>query len=233
MNFGTKSVNVEERKSLGISYGILKLKLMDFAFKKAQTSDKKQLEFFVEDDIPVGEDGYEYEGVFGKRKALNKSGRVGATIYFDTNNETEVNAFVNNFIVVLADKLDCRNELAALDEENFNSLEDYLKKVMKVIGNKYIYLPTKAEEYVSQSTGKTGINRTFKYWGKDKPLIAFPVEGSVVTKDGNTQKIVTKEGKEFIWDKSNQYDYKPFVKPDAEIQEGIAGNSEPSSELPF
>ena len=61
MNFGTKSVNVEERKSLGISYGILKLKLMDFAFKKAQTSDKKQLEFFVEDDIPVGEDGYEYE----------------------------------------------------------------------------------------------------------------------------------------------------------------------------
>lgn len=232
MNFGTKSINVEERKSLGISYGILKLKLMDFAFKTAQ-SGKKQLEFFVEDDIPVGEDGYEYEGVFGKRKALNKSGRVGATIYFDTNNETEVNAFVGNFIVVLADKLDCRNELSALDEENFNSLEDYLKKVMKVIGNKYIYLPTKAEEYVSQSTGKTGINRTFKYWGKDKPLIAFPVEGSVVTKDGNKQILTSADGKTFTWDKDNQYDYKPFVKPDAEIQEGIAGNSEPGSDLPF
>ena len=66
MNFGTKSINVEERKSLGISYGILKLKIMDFNLKTAQ-SGKKMLEFMVEDDNPVGEDGYEYEGVFGKR----------------------------------------------------------------------------------------------------------------------------------------------------------------------
>ena len=41
MSFGTKSVVVEERKSLGISYGILKLALVDFNLKTA-ASGKNQ-----------------------------------------------------------------------------------------------------------------------------------------------------------------------------------------------
>ena len=128
MSFGTKNVQVEERKSLGISYGILKLKLMDFAFKTAQ-SGKKQLEFFVEDDTPVGEDGYEYEGVFGKRKAVNRSGRVGASIYFDIVNDTANIDIILKSLASLADKIGCRAELDAVEANDF---EDYLKKALKV-----------------------------------------------------------------------------------------------------
>ena len=201
---------------------------MDFAFKTAQ-SGKKQLEFFVEDDTPVGEDGYEYEGVFGKRKAVNRSGRVGASIYFDIVNDTANIDIILKSLASLADKIGCRAELDAVEANDF---EDYLKKALKVVGNKYAYFAVKAEEYIS-STGKTGINRTFKTWGKDSPWIIFAVDGSTVVKEGNKQILTSTDGKTFTWDKDNQYDYKPFVKPDADIQADIAGNSEPSSELPF
>ena len=228
MSFGTKNVQVEERKSLGISYGILKLKLMDFAFKTAQ-SGKKQLEFFVEDDTPVGEDGYEYEGVFGKRKAVNRSGRVGASIYFDIVNDTANIDIILKSLASLADKIGCRAELDAVEANDF---EDYLKKALKVVGNKYAYFAVKAEEYIS-STGKTGINRTFKTWGKDSPWIIFSVDGSTVVKEGNKQILTSADGKTFTWDKDNQYDYKPFVKPDAEIQQEIASKDAPADDLPF
>jgi hypothetical protein len=229
MSFGTKNVTVEERKSLGISYGILKLKIMDFNLKAAQ-SGKKMLEFLVEDDNPVGEDGYEYEGVLGKRKAVNKSGRIGASIYIDVDNDTNNTDLILKGLAVLADKTGCRAELDAVEGNDFL---DYMTKAVKVVGNKYVYFVVRAEEYVGQSSGKVGINRTLKTWGKESPWIIFPVDGSVVTKDGNKQILTSADGKTFTWDKDNQYDYKPFVKPDAEIQEGIAGNSEPSSELPF
>ena len=228
MSFGTKNVVNEERKSLGISYGILKLKIMDFNLKAAQ-SGKKMLEFMVEDDNPVGEDGYEYEGVFGKRKAANKSGRIGASIYIDVDNDTNNTDLILKGLAALADKTGCRTELDAIEGSDFL---DYMTKAVKVVGNKYAYFAVKAEEYVS-SAGKTGINRTLKTWGKESPWVIFPVDGSVVTKDGNKQILTSADGKTFTWDKDNQYDYKPFVKPDAEIQEGIAGNSEPSSDLPF
>ena len=228
MSFGTKNVVNEERKSLGISYGILKLKIMDFNLKSAQ-SGKKMLEFMVEDDNPVGEDGYEYEGVFGKRKAANKSGRIGASIYIDVDNDTNNTDLILKGLAVLADKIGCRTELDGIEGSDFL---DYMTKAVKVVGNKYVYFAVKAEEYVS-SAGKTGINRTLKTWGKESPWIIFPVDGSVVTKDGNKQILTSADGKTFTWDKDNQYDYKPFVKPDADIQAGIAGNSEPSSDLPF
>ena len=232
MNFETKNVIIEERKSLGIAYGILKLKLMDFVVKTAQ-SGKKQFIFLVEDDNPVGEDGFEYEGVLGKRKAVNKSGRVDATIYMDTANVTDVNKFVTNFVVVLANKINCRAELAALDEINFNSLEDYLKAAMKVIGNKYVYLPIKAEEYVYN--GKVGINRSFKYWGKDKPLTVFPAESTVI-KEGNVWKLTTPEGVEYIWDKNSPYDYKVAAIPDADqLPTDVSGGTTAPAlnDLPF
>ena len=228
MSFGTKNVVNEERKSLGISYGILKLKIMDFNLKTAQ-SGKKMLEFLVEDDNPVGEDGYEYEGVFGKRKTANKSGRIGASIYIDVDNDTNNTDLILKGLAALADKTGCRTELDATEGSDFL---DYMTKAVKVVGNKYAYFAVKAEEYVS-SAGKTGINRTLKTWGKESPWIIFPVDGSVVTKDGNKQILTSADGKTFTWDKDNQYDYKPFVKPDAEIQEVIAGKSEPSSDLPF
>lgn len=227
MNFGTKNVVNEERKSLGISYGILKLKIMDFNLKAAQ-SGKKMLEFMVEDDTPVGEDGYEYEGVFGKRKAQNKSGRISATIYFDPAIDTATTDSLLKSFATIADKTNCRAELDVVEADN---LEDYLKKAVKVIGNKYAYFAVKAEEYISQSSGKVGINRSFKTWGKESPMIVFAVEGSEVTKDGNVHKLTAKDGKEFTWDKANIYDYKPVVKPDAEIQEEIV--SDPTNNLPF
>jgi hypothetical protein len=228
MSFGTKNVVNEERKSLGISYGILKLKIMDFNLKAAQ-SGKKMLEFLVEDDNPVGEDGYEYEGVLGKRKAANKSGRIGASIYIDVDNDTNNTDLILKGLAALADKTGCRAELDAVEGNDFL---DYMTKAVKVVGNKYVYFAVKAEEYVS-SAGKTGINRTLKTWGKESPWVIFPVDGSTVTKDGNKQILTSADGKTFTWDKDNQYDYKPFVKPDADIQADIAGNSEPSSDLPF
>jgi hypothetical protein len=228
MSFGTKNVTVEERKSLGISYGILKLKIMDFNLKAAQ-SGKKMLEFLVEDDTPVGEDGYEYEGVLGKRKAVNKSGRVGASIYIDVDNDTNNTDLILKGLAALADKTGCRAELDAVEGNDFL---DYMTKAVKVIGNKYVYFAVKAEEYVS-SAGKTGINRTLKTWGKESPWIIFPVDGSTVTKDGNKQILTSTDGKTFTWDKDNQYDYKPFVKPDEDIQADIAANNNPKDDLPF
>lgn len=232
MNFGTKDVQVSQQKSLGISYGILKLKLMDFTVKTAQ-SGKKQFTFLVEDDNPVGEDGFDYEGLtWGKRKATNKSGRIDATIYIDTTNAEDIKKFVINFVVALADKLNCRAELAALDEVDFNSLEDYLKAAMKVIGNKYAYFPIKAEEY--KYNDKIGINRLFKYWGKDKPLTVFSADSTVV-KEGNIFKLTTPEGTEYTWDKSNAYDYKPIATPDADPNTGIttAPTNAINDPLPF
>lgn len=228
MSFGTKNVTVEERKSLGISYGILKLKIMDFNLKAAQ-SGKKMLEFLVEDDNPVGEDGYEYEGVFGKRKAVNKSGRIGASIYIDVDNDANNTDLILKGLAVLADKTDCRAELDAVEGNDFL---DYMTKAVKVVGNKYVYFVVRAEEYVS-SAGKTGINRTLKTWGKESPWIIFPVEGSTVVKDGNKQILTSTDGKTFTWDKDNQYDYKPFVKPDEDIQADITANSDSKSDLPF
>ena len=234
MSFGTKNVVVEEKKSLGISYGILKLKLMDFAFKASTKSpEKKQLEFFVEDDTPVGEDGYEYEGVFGKRKAQNKSGRIAATIYFDPSNDTATTGTLLKSLATLADKTNCRAELDAVETDTF---EDYLKKAFKVVGNKYAYFAIRAEEYISQSSGKVGINRSFKTWGKESPWIIFPVDGSTVTKEGNKQTLTSADGKTFTWDKDNQYDYKPFVKPDADpLPIDVSGTSTAPNlnELPF
>jgi hypothetical protein len=229
MSFGTKNVVVEERKSLGIAYGILKLKIMDFNLKAAQ-SGKKMLEFMVEDDTPVGEDGYEYEGVFGKRKAVNRSGMVGASIYIDVDNDTNNTDLILKGLAVLADRTGCRAELDAVEGNDFL---DYMKKAVKVIGNKYVYFVVRAEEYVSQSSGKVGINRTLKTWGKESPWIIFPVEGSTVVKEGNKQILTSADGKTFTWDKDNQYDYKPFVKPDEEIQANIAANAGTDDSLPF
>lgn len=231
MSFGTKNVVVEERKSLGIAYGILKLKLVDFTLTpSANGSGNHSLQFIVEDDIPVGEDGYENEGIiYGKRKASNKSGRVQFEVPFNITEDAIKIGSLQDSLADLGNKTGCREELDAIVAD---TLEDYLKKVLKVIGNKYAYFVVKADEYINKNTGKAGIRRTFKSWKRDANLIIF-AEDSTVIKEGDTQTITSKDGKTYTWDKNNQYDYKPFVKPDAEIQEGIAGNSEPSSELPF
>lgn len=232
MSYGTKNVVVEEKKSLGIAYGILKLKIMDFNLKAAQ-SGKKMLEFMVEDDNPVGEDGYDLEGVFGKRKALNKSGRVAASIYIDIDNDTANTDLILKSLASLADKTGTR---AALDAIEGNDFLDYMTKAIKVVGNQYAYFVIRAEEYISQSTGKVGINRILKSWGKDSPLIIFPVEGSTVTKEGNIQTLTTKDGKTFTWDKASVYDYKPIAKPDVDpVGSGDTFEAAPpvNNELPF
>lgn len=228
--YGTKNVTVEEKKSLGISYGILKLKIMDFNLKKATSSDKKMLEFLVEDDNPVGEDGYEYEGVFGKRKAQNRQGRVAASIYIDIDKDTAATNIVLKSLASLAEKTNSRTELDAVSGNDFL---EYLTKAIKTVGNKYVYLVVKAEEYINKTTGKVGINRTLKSWGKDAPLIIFPVEGSIVVKNGNTQTITTADGKTYTWDKSNTYDYKPVATPDAEVLNSQVPEAKPTDDLPF
>lgn len=230
MSYGTKDVQVEERKSLGIAFGILKLKIMDFNLKKATSSDKKMLEFFLEDDQPVKDDGYEYEGVFGKRKAQFRQGKAAASIYIDIEKDTAATDLILKSLASLADKTGTR---AALDAVEANDFLDYLTKAIKAVGNQYAYFVVKAEEYINKTTGKVGINRTLKSWGKDAPLIIFPVEGSTVVKDGNTQTITTADGKTYTWDKSNTYDYKPVAKPDAETLNTQSTAPDVTSDLPF
>lgn len=231
MSFGTKNVVVEERKSLGIAYGILKLKWMDFNFRKAMSSDKKQLEIFVEDDNPVGDDGYEYEGFFGKRKALNRTGKVSASIYIDLANDAEnIDSLMKSF-ASLADKTNCREELDKVEADNF---EDYVAKAFKVIGGKYAYFSVKAEEYINKNTGKSGLNRSFKSWGRNAPLTIFPVEGSEVVVTGNTQTITTEDGKTYTWDKNNEYDFKPVAVPDEDpVANAPTADGKPTNDLPF
>lgn len=230
MSFGTKNVTVEERKSLGISYGILKLKLVDFTLTPSSNgSGNHSLQFIVEEDAPVGDDGYEYEGlIYGKRKAQNKSGRIQFEVPFNiTSDEVKLKSLQDS-LADFGNKTGCREELDAITAD---TLEDYLKKILKTLNNKYVYFVIKAEEYINNS-GKVSLKRTFKAWKKDANLIIFSAD-SVVTKEGNKQTLTSPDGKTFTWDKDNQYDYKPFVKPDAEIQQEIASNLNEGDSLPF
>ena len=143
-------------------------------------------------------------------------------------NDTVTTDIILKSLASLADKTGCREQLDAVEADNF---EDYLKKALKVVGNRYAYFLVKAEEYISQSTGKVGINRSFKTWGKESPWIIFAVEGSEVTVTGSIHTLTDVNGKVVTWDKNNVYDYKPIVKPDAEIQEEIT--ADPTNNLPF
>ena len=133
MKFNTKDVSVPGTGvSKSISYGILKLKLMDIVLTpSANGSGNTKLQFLVEDDTPV-EEGYEYEGVFGKRTAQNKSGRIQYEVPFKLE---EDNAKINSLLATFADlanKTNCREELDALGDKD-QKFEDYLKDPLKYI----------------------------------------------------------------------------------------------------
>jgi hypothetical protein len=223
--FGTKEINVEERKSLGIGVGILKLAIMDYNLKTSSTG-KKLLEFIVEDDTPVGADGYEQEGtLYGKVKSTNKSGRAAVTIYFDVTDAATIGTIQRSFATI-ADKVGVRPQLDAITA---SSLEEFLNKAIPVIKGKYAWFMLAGEEYVS-AAGNKGISRMFKTFGKEdtKIMIVRPVEGSVFEGDYNKQTLTT-EGKSLTWERTNPYDYKPLATPDAEPVD----TSNTTNPLPF
>jgi hypothetical protein len=228
---GSKNVKVDEYKSLGIGFGILKLKVMDYALLESTKTGKKRLEFFVEDDNPVGEGGYEYEGALGKHVAANKQGRVGVSIYFDTVNDVaKINEVVRD-LTVIADKIGKRAELDAVEE---NTIEAYLFKAVKIIQGNYVYFVVKAEERLN-ADGKKIVIRTLKSWGKgdSSVIIVKPVEGSELTVEGNVHTLVT-DKKTITWDKSKSYDFKLLDKPDAEPAEDTGKyTSLANDDLPF
>lgn len=235
MKFNTKDVVVPGAGvSKAISYGILKLKLMDLVLTpSANGSGNTKLQFLVEDDNPV-EEGYEYEGVlFGKKTAQNKTGRIQYEVPFKLE-EDEIKR--NSLLATLADlanKINCREEFDALGDKDYQTFESYLKDAIKVVGNKYAYFVVKAEEYLGKEN-KVGLNRSFKAWKRDAGLIIFSAD-STVTVTGNIHKIVSPEGREYTWDKSNMYDYKPIATPDKDPATGIttAATNAINDPLPF
>lgn len=235
MKFNTKDVIVPGTGvSKAISYGILKLKLMDIVLTpSANGSGNTKLQFLVEDDNPV-EEGYEYEGVlFGKRTAKNKSGRIQYEVPFKLEEDnTKINSLLATF-ADLANKTNCREEFDALGDKDYQKFEDYLKDAVKVLSNKYAYFVVKAEEYLGKEN-KVGLNRSFKAWKRDAGLIIFSAD-STVTVDKNIHKIVSPEGRDYTWDKSNAYDYKPIATPDADPNTGIttAPTNAINDSLPF
>lgn len=235
MKFNTKDVVVPGTGvSKAISYGILKLKLMDLVLTPSTNgSGNTKLQFLVEDDNPV-EEGYEYEGVLGKKTAQNKSGRIQYEVPFKLEeDEIKRNSLLATF-ADLANKTNCREEFDALGDKDYQTFESYLKDAVKMLSNKYAYFVVKAEEYLGKEN-KVGLNRSFKAWKRDAGLIIFSAD-STVTVTGNIHKIVSPEGREYTWDKSNTYDYKPIATPDKDPATGItiappAGS--PANDLPF
>lgn len=108
-----------------------------------------------------------------------------------------------------------------------------MKDAVKLLSNKYAYFIVKAEEYLGKEN-KVGLNRSFKAWKRDAGLIIFSAD-STVTVDKNIHKIVSPEGRDYTWDKSNAYDYKPIATPDADPNTGIttAPTNAINDPLPF
>lgn len=246
---GTKNVEVKESNGgKGIGYGIGQYKIMDFTIFTSERTGKIKIDFLIEDNNPV-EDGYEYEGVFGKVKAANKTAKVafegpfiaasGAQCLGSWVDPTydKLHDKMGKDFAVLAEATDTRE---AMDAISANSVLDFLTKAISVIKGKYFYGIITAEEQLSQDGEKVYLNRTFKnYANKDKAtgmfdavMIVKPVEGSEVTNEGQVQ-VLTNDNKTIKFDPNNTWDFKPLAKPDADPVTGTTGKPNPTDDLPF
>jgi hypothetical protein len=243
----TKEVVIEEKGNggKGFSYGIAKMKITDYVIIQSQ-SGKIKVDFFIETDDEV-EDGYEYEGTFGKHVAKGKTARIAMESPLMCNDGKErmnnwaeptnpkfVDKVLKDFAVI-ANAVGVREQVDAIQA---SLISDFIGKAVAIVKDKYFYPVIKAEEQLSQDGQKTYLHRTFKsYVQKDGDIvksanmIAQPVEGSELTLDGKVQ-VLLNNGKEIRFDPDNVWDYKPLAKPDTNPS---ISNPAPTvgSELPF
>lgn len=227
--FSTKEVVVEEKGNggKGFSYGIAEMKITDYKITEAQ-SGKVRVTFFIETSDEV-EDGYEYEGVFGKHVAQGKTAKVALEAPLMCNDGIErmnkwaepTNAkFVDKVLKDFAVLSNVTNTREQVDAISASTVSDFINKAVSIIKDKFFYGVVKAEEVNSQDGEKTFLERTFKcYVQKDGDtiksanMIVQPVEGSELSINGKVQTL-TNDGKTIIFDGDNRWDYSPLETPD-------------------
>jgi hypothetical protein len=245
MNFGTKEVVVSSGVSKGISYGIQKVKILDYQLFKAPWDPALgQVRFILGDDTEVKE-GYDYEGeLFGKQTATCRIATVDFTPYFNsaTGDIQRTTNTIDNLLGIgfatIANNVGVREDV---DKVFASSLEDYLKQVIKLIAGKSFWTSIAAKEYVNKGTGKVGLNREMKWfrnYNQDSQEFTYtapvvkPVEGFELSVTGDIQTL-TNGNSTVTWDKSRTGDYKPVDQPAPTPVEAPISQGGVSNDLPF
>ena len=151
--------------------------------------------------------------------------------WFDLNNEF-TDPKINKDFSLIADKLGVKEESDKIEADSF---EDYLKKLIPLFQGKFAYFVIKGEEELNTQDSKVYPKRYIKNWKEnvESNIVVKAVEGYTLNVTGNIHVLSSPNDKPISWDKNNNWDFKRLVKPDAEIQEGIASKNVPTDDLPF
>ena len=200
--YGGVTYNTEDKKvSQYITCGNQELIITGYEIKTASTGSK-QVIFKVEG--PCNEPNFtahedaKFNGRIGKVKFSSyfKDGSQGAQDF-------------QKDVQIIADKLGLKDQVVAITA---NSLEEYVEKVVALIGGKAFYMSVTGEEYAREGKAP-GVTLGKRRYG----FAASIAEGINHLKP---------------FDKTNIYDFKPLVLADAEP--AIANSSSNlGSDLPF
>jgi hypothetical protein len=199
MSFTTKgreSKKEEVRVGKYISPGIHQLKIVNIeAFRASTGSTKVTLHM---ETPPVSVEGF--EGVGG---AAGQFGKVTVVKTFMKTDE-QYNEFMDK-IVIIADKLDVRDKIDAVQAEDFMS---YVSAITPILKNKYAWYKVVGTQKTYEQEGSVR-----KFW--ELSLARWGFVASMT------------EGKDKLkFDKDNIYDYNPIV-------DGADGADKTKDDLPF
>jgi hypothetical protein len=184
--YGGVTYNTEDKKvSQYLTYGNQEVMITGFEIKTAATGSK-QVTFKMEG--PCTEPGFtpHQEAQFGGR-----IGKVRFSSYFKDGSQGAQD--FQRDIQVIADKLGLKDKIVTITA---SSLEEYVEKVVSLLGGKSFYLSVTGEEYAREGK-QPGIILGKRRYG----FAASIAEGINHLK---------------AFDKANPYDYKPLAVADAE-----------------
>lgn len=201
--YGGVTYNTEDKKvSQYLTYGNQEVMITGFEIKTA-TTGSKQVTFKMEG--PCAEPGFtpHQEAQFGGR-----IGKVRFSSYFQDGSQGAQD--FQRDIQVIADKLGLKDKIVTITAK---SLEEYVEKVVSLLGGKSFYLSITGEEYAREGK-QPGILLGKRRYG----FAASIAEGLTHLKP---------------FDKTSPYDYKPLVVADREPV--AVGGDIPASalDLPF
>ena len=203
--FSTKGQEVKSTggSSKSLQAGVALAHIHSATIKNSEKTGKKLLEFVLEGPAIENFEGWaidknDQEGP----KFKGQSSRVSATIWTDQYNEDDINKNqILNRLVVIAQKLGLKDELDSISEQHqITSIEQWVEKAVEILKGHdlYFFLKGTEEEY----NGKTIVKLSF-------PKFKFC---------GNLASEVD------VFDKNNQYHYKPLAQGTSVKSFEAAGN---------
>ena len=157
MSFSTKGMVVADGVGISkyLSYGINEAAIVGFELRTAK-SGKQQVILNMESPR-VKEAGFEPDPA---SKFGGKVGRVVFTIYFADGDEA-MKEFLGK-IAIIAKKFGVSE---AVDSISAGNLNEYMTKVLPLIGNKFAYWAITAEEYQKKDSDKVGYTLGLRRYG--------------------------------------------------------------------